>query len=427
MSGITVATRLRSRRNARSLSRGERRRASGARMARVTTACILVLAGAGCLPIAPGAGWCRGSRRLAIWRTAEVDKNSEKKTPVQLLFYDLPRKRPTVAATMLTTGGAVTLSRPVWSPNEAIMAWVQWSALDGRSEHGGVFRVWIASAEGRRPRVLAEFGYPAPARAKRAEPIPAAMLPPCWSPDGTTLYVSGSQGTYAVPLDGTKPRRIAKALLLTIAVSPDGKMLAGIHPVESPAVPPGRTKGSDGRGEGRLDFSSEKGSTRLVFLSLPDGRRTEVNSFAEKGKSVIGLSWASVDMVVAAVAKEIGDGSLWMVSTSGKTKLLVGTRAGALFPAVSPDDARISYVRVVKTDSSLRGELRLLDLTSKEDRLLYSTASEHVILWPRWSADGKWVAVQAVPINDRYRRTRPKTVLVPIKGKPVLLDVDKKP
>lgn len=109
-----------------------------------------------------------------------------------------------------------TDSSPLFSPDGK---WIAFSSSGGQPEPIGLSDIWLISADGGKPKLLA---YTHDRRAS----------PEAWAPDGKSIYVQQSVGTLrqiqAVPVKGKKTRTVTEAIgpIANIAYSADGRTVA---------------------------------------------------------------------------------------------------------------------------------------------------------------------------------------------------------
>lgn len=269
----------------------------------------------------------------------------------------------------------------------------------------------------------------APPRYERVTQGGARELWPMWSPDGRTLYYAsdrgGEQNVWAHPLGGT-PRPLTQfrdGRVLWPSIAADGRTIVferdfGVWRLDvasgrAEEVPIVRRGTPAGPAAERMVHS---GDIREMALA-PDGKkvafvvRGEVFSAASKeGDEAVRVSsteqaesqlaWAPDSRRLVYVSLRDGAPAVYLYDFGTRTEtLLTRSAAGDHSPRFSPDGRQVAFVRGA-------GELRVMDVASRQDRLLATAVLQRPPLTSDrpfvWSPDGRWIAYAAA--GDRLFR-----------------------
>jgi Tol biopolymer transport system component/C-terminal processing protease CtpA/Prc len=278
----------------------------------------------------------------------------------------------------------------------------------------------------------------APPRYQRVTQGGARELWPMWSPDGRTLYYAsdrgGEQNLWAHPLGGT-PRALTAfrdGRVLWPSIAADGGSIVferdfrvwrlDVASGRAAEVPITRRGTPAGPAAERMVLTGDIQELALA----PDGKkvafvvRGEVFSTASKeGGDAVRVSqtpqaesqvtWAPDSRRLAYVSLREGAAAIYLYDFGTRAEtLLTRSAQGDHSPRFSPDGRQVAFVRGA-------GELRVVEVASRQDRMLATGALERPPLTTDrafvWSPDGRWIAYAAA--GDRlYRNVH----LVPAAG-----------
>lgn len=247
---------------------------------------------------------------------------------------------------------------------------------------------------------------------------------PMWNPDGKTLYFMSDRGgaqnlwSLTVPAGTSSIRQLtkfAKGRVLFPSISYDGRTIVFEHDFtiwkydvrsgEAAAIPLTLA------GSGAAPAATRLPLTQFSDLSLsPDGRKIAVTGRGEvfaagardggdafRVTRTAGaeqqVAWAPDSSKIAYVAQRddaVSHVFLYDFATRKEAQLTAGQKADAA-PRFSPDGKTLSYLRD-------RSELHLMDVESKQDRVLVTGslfAGFGSAAGAAWSHDGKWIAYVA--------------------------------
>jgi tricorn protease len=274
-------------------------------------------------------------------------------------LWTLDLRAPTVTAASYTRV----------SPMGARQVWPMWSG-DGRSlfyvsDRGGAENLWVRPAvPAGVDRVLTRF-------------TDGRVLWPSITTDGRTIAFERNFGVWTLDTGSGRvqpvsivrrgspaappPERLRQATRFEdLALSPDGKKVAFVARGDVFAA-----SAKDG-GDATRVTATDAIESQPVWA--PDSRRLVYVSARGRGRQIY----------------------LYDFATSTETPLTTGDAAD-LSPRFSPDGKALAYLRDRRT-------LHVLDLTSKQDRVLATGVFADTIESPDpvWSPDGQWIALFAI-------------------------------
>ena len=212
-----------------------------------------------------------------------------------------------------------------------------------------------------------------------------------WSPDGTQVayHVGPTSTLWVADADGRNPRQIADSILP--AWSPDSKHLAVWSGLRlEPAGGYTRTTATELR---IMDVAS--GETKS--LARMDELLPPVEGFGQEGEiSFSGLDWSPDGLLLAVGIQRRREAFLFVLSTG--TGTVRARERGTLFPlpmpsirSWSPDSCYLVFWNVPQSSAQANaGELEVLDVYAGRSVALPSYG-----LWD-WSPDGKWLAAAQI-------------------------------
>jgi len=255
----------------------------------------------------------------------------------------------------LTSGEGLGESNPALSPDNRMLAFVRWLAI----EQSAVFLLSLDT----------ELKPTAPAR--QLPPAGPRNSNPVWTPDGKSLlFTSTGSDKYggrlwriSVSAD-SPPAPVPQAGegAFWPAVSPQGKRLVFTHFFGDSNIWQLDVSGPGGRaGTPRQVAASTRRDTYPVFS--PDGRR------------------------IAFESSRSGGFGIWLANADGSSPqpLHVDPNYSSGSPAWSPDGRTIAF----ETDIDKQSEIYLISPEGGAPRRLTNHRSDDLI--PSWSRDGKWV------------------------------------
>ena len=241
---------------------------------------------------------------------------------------------------------------------------------------------------------------------------------PMWSGDGRSLFYvsdrSGAQNLWTKPLNGTA-RQITQfkdGRVLWPNISYDGKTIVfernfSLWKFDTTN---GQTSEIKVMKRGAAPMPNVEHLTLNTFQELalsPDGKKIAVSAHGEifaasakDGGDAVRvtrayardgqITWATDSKRIAYVSERNGNGQLFLYdfTTNTETQLTSDTRSDAA-PRFSPDGKALAFVRD-------RKELHVLDVVTKQDRIVtsgYLNASQSTLAW---SPDSKWISYGAL-------------------------------
>jgi tricorn protease len=261
---------------------------------------------------------------------------------------------------------------------------------------------------------------------ERLTEIGAKQMWPMWMADGRSLFFvsdrSGTQNIWALPLGGTAHQvtRFTDGRVLWPTISYDGKAIVFERDFEvwkmdtasgqaskvsitkrgAPAAP---SLEHVSLNNGFSDLTLSPDGRKVVFVahgeiwaaSARDGGDAVrvTRSYARESQ----IEWLSDSKRIVYASERDGVSHVFAYDfTSNKETQLTNTPLGDTSLRVSPDGKLVAFVRDGK-------DLRVIDITSKDERSLakgYLTRSDRGIAW---SPDGKWVAYVGISGKSSFR------------------------
>lgn len=150
---------------------------------------------------------------------------------------------------------------------------------------------------------------------------------PQWFPDGSRILIGGALGgsdLWAVPADGGFPEslniRLGETAFLQAnqpRFSPDGRYIAWL--------------------------AQKDGATELYARSLADGRTLQLTRL---GARINSYAWAPDSRRLALAGDKYGGFDIWTTDLTGSAARITTDARYEVFPAWTPDGARVVYVRL---------------------------------------------------------------------------------
>ncbi len=217
-------------------------------------------------------------------------------------------------------------------------------------------------------------------------------------PAGARLLVSRDGALWAVPLDGSAPRRLTQpergAFDQDPAPSPDGKALVFTRTPPPPRIDPTRPFTPAALPQAALYLAGPDGKSPRRLAALPPqayGGRLENAIWHPDGRALYATAttWSYENSVITGqhidvVRVALADGNL------------VPVVPDAAMPAVSPDGRFLAYVRTSEQGAGLfLAELSADGTGISRERAVLPPGRLEAIAWPCFSPDGRWIALSA--------------------------------
>ena len=256
-----------------------------------------------------------------------------------------------------------------------------------------------ADFDARLSEALGRYAERAPAAPSLADVADAAM---------------GAGGTTARRWTFPSPRSASLILLLgllllamlAVAFGAGGRLFqrdqlaeAAPSPTASPALTPAPSGPVIGDGEAWIAYMGTS-SDRLVWAVRPDGTGRHMLFPLVPGGEQQHPDWAPdggrlVFSVIGTVTQTI-----WIGDADGSnTSMLVDCRLPCQRvdePAWSPDGGSIAYQRMVSDAGAAVSTLEILDLLTRQTRIVLTAPAGHAVYAPRWSGDGTRIVYESV-------------------------------